>query len=79
MLGDSINMNNFCCNPVVLKKKIGKTSKKLLFWAQFTQKEVIIGHILNEKQFFFSDITKSDHQVSETFYLIKVLYVLAEL
>ena len=35
------------------EKKIGKTSKKLLFWAQFTQKEVIIGHILNEKQFFF--------------------------
>ena len=26
MLGDSININSFCCNPVVLKK-IGKTSK----------------------------------------------------
>ena len=42
-------------------------------------KEVIIGHILNEKQFFFSVITKSDHKVSETSYLTKVSYVLAEL
>ena len=31
MLGDSININNFNCNPVVLKKKNGKTSKTLSF------------------------------------------------
>ena len=38
VLGDSVNINSLCCNPVVLKNKIGKTSKKLLFWAQFSQK-----------------------------------------
>ena len=31
------------------------------------------GHAQNEKQ-FFSEITKADHQLSETFYLIKILY-----
>ena len=29
-IGDSININNLCCNPVVLKK-IGKTSKNSYF------------------------------------------------
>ena len=31
-IGDSININNLCCNPVVLKK-IGKTSKNSYFGA----------------------------------------------
>ena len=31
MLEDSINIYNFCCNPVVLKKNIGKTSTKIVF------------------------------------------------
>ena len=35
MLEDSININNFRCNPVVLKKKLVKRQQKLLFWTQF--------------------------------------------
>ena len=32
MLGDSINMNNLCCNPAVLKKKLVKRLKNCSFW-----------------------------------------------
>ena len=38
-----------------------------------------MGHNQNEKQFFLAEITKADHQLSETFYFIKISYVLAEL
>ena len=31
-------------------------------------------HAQNQKKQFFSEITKADHQLSETFYLIKILY-----
>ena len=75
MLGDSININNMCCNPVGLKK-ICKASKKIFFWAQIVQK---MGHAQNEKQFFLVQITNADYQLSETFYFIKISYVLAEL
>ena len=30
-----------------------------------------MGHAQNEKQFFLTEITKTDHQLSETFYLTK--------
>ena len=36
-------------------------------------------HVQNEKQFFLVEITKADHQLSETFYFIKISYVLTEL
>ena len=36
-------------------------------------------HVQNEKQFFLAEITKVDHQLSETFYFIKISYVLNEL
>ena len=32
-----------------------------------------------EKSFFLTEITKADHQLSESFYFIKILYVLTEL
>ena len=51
MLGYLININNLCCNPVVLKK-IDKISKKMLFWAQFTQKGVIMGHAQTAEHLF---------------------------
>ena len=38
-LTNSISINNFNCNPVVLKKKIGKTSKNCHFWVQIAQKK----------------------------------------
>ena len=38
-----------------------------------------MGHAQNGKQFFFADITKADHQVSETFYFIKISNILTEL
>ena len=38
ILGNSININDLRCNPEVLKKKVGKTSKKLFFGALFAQK-----------------------------------------
>ena len=38
-----------------------------------------MGHAQNKKQFFLAEITKSDHQLSETFYFIKISYVLTEL
>ena len=40
-----------------------------------------MGYTQNEKQYFLAEITKAqaDHQLSETFYFIKISYVLAEL
>ena len=38
-----------------------------------------MGHAQNEKQFFLTEITKADHQLSETFYLIKIPYVLTNM
>ena len=40
-----------------------------------------MGYAQNEKQYFLAEITKAqaDHQLSETFYFIKISYVLAEL
>ena len=37
MFGDTININNMCCIPAVLKKKLVKSLKKF-FWTQFAQK-----------------------------------------
>ena len=38
MLGYPININNFNCNPVVVKEKFRKTSKNYHFWTQLAQK-----------------------------------------
>ena len=51
----------------------------MLFWDQFAQKGVSMGHTQNNKQFFVAEITEADHQLSETFYFIKISYVLTEL
>ena len=48
-LGDSITVNNLCCNPAVPKPS-SKTSKKLFLGSNLHKKEVIMGHALNEKQ-----------------------------
>ena len=45
MLGDSININNLCFNPVL--KKIGKTSKKFFLGPNLQYKRVSMGHTQN--------------------------------
>ena len=72
MLRDSVNINNFNCDPVVLKK-IGKT----IFWPNWRKKEVSIGHAENKKG-FFAKITKADHKLLKKICFIKI-YVSAEL
>ena len=76
MLGDSVNINSFNCNPVVLKK-IAKTSKNYNFLAQLVQKLDPHGPRPKQKA-FFSVIAKPDHKLSKTFYFIKISYVLVE-
>ena len=52
MLKDSIN---FSCNwnPVVLKKNVQKPLKITIFWSNFQNNGVSMGHAQNEKQIFF--------------------------
>ena len=61
MLGDSININNSCCNPVVLKKKLVKPLKNCFFCAQFAQTRGHYGPCPVWKAIFFAEITKADH------------------
>ena len=61
-----------------LWKKVGKTSQKLFFGPNLHRKEVIMGHT-QDGNFFLADVTKADHQLSESFYFIKISYVLTEL
>ena len=59
MLGDSNNINNLCCNPVALKKKVYKTSKKIILGSCLHYNGVNMGHAQNEKQFFFDRNNKN--------------------
>ena len=52
------------------EKKLVKPLKNY-FFGPICKKGVIIGHTQNEKQFFSVEITKADHQLSETFILSK--------
>ena len=38
-----------------------------------------MGYAQDGKKFFLAEITKADHQLSESFYFIKISYVLTEL
>ena len=78
MLEDTININNLCYNPAVLKKKLVKPLKKNFFGPNLHRKGVIIDHAQDEKKHFLVEITKADHQFSESFF-IKISYVLTEL
>ena len=55
-----------------------KSLKNYFLGVQFAEKAVIMGHT-NNGNFFLEEITKADHQLSETFYFIKISYVLTEL
>ena len=80
MLKDSININNCNWNQVVSEKKCAKckTSRNYHFWGNFHNNGVPMGHAQNKNN-FFSEITKPDQKLSETFYLTKISCVLAEL
>ena len=69
MLGNSININNFNLNPVVLKKKL-KPLKITILWSPWA---------MPAKKTFFKEITKPDHTFSTTFYFITASYILADL
>ena len=59
------------------EKKLVKPLKYCFFWTQFAQKRSLWATPKMEK-LFFAEITKADHQLSESFYFIKI-YVLTEL
>ena len=52
----------------------GKTSKKLLFWAQFSQKRIIMSHAQNEKQLFGRN-NKSRSSASTCFGRVMFFYL----
>ena len=62
MLEDPININDFCWNPVVLKKKNGKTSTKIAFSSPiYTTKGSAWAMSKMKKQLFLAEITRADH------------------
>ena len=77
MLGDTININNLCYNLAVLKKSWWSLLK-IVFWTQVAQKWGHYGPHPQWKIFFLAEITKADHLLSESFYFIKISYVLTE-
>ena len=78
ILRDSININNFNCNPVVLKKKIGKTSKSCYFWAQLAHKKgVSMAHAKEQKEMCRNNKSRSSAFKNILFY--KYIIVLAVL
>ena len=78
MLGDSIDINNFCCNPVVLKKKLVKPLKIAFSGPNCTTKWSAWAVPKMKNNFLLAEITKADHQLSETFYFIKISFVLGD-
>ena len=62
MLGNSININKFNCNLVVLTEKLGKTSKTHHFCAKLAKLESVQA-TAKTYNFFFSEITNPDHTV----------------
>ena len=61
------------------EKKLVKPLKNCFFGPNLHRKWVIMGYAQDGKKFFLAEITKADHQLSESFYFIKISYVLTEL
>ena len=72
MSGDLVNINNFCCDPVVPEKMV-KLLRNYFFGPDLNKKGVIMGHAQNEKQFFWAEITKPDYQLSETLFYQNII------
>ena len=51
----------------------------MFFWTPFVQKRGHYGPRPRWKNFFLAEITKADHQLSESSYFIKISYFLTEL
>ena len=78
MLGDSISINNFNWNPVILKKNLLTPLETIIFWPNSCKNGVPMGNTQNKTTIVFAEITKPDHRLSKPFYFIKI-YVLVEL
>ena len=78
-LVDSINIDNFNWNPIVLKKKMVKPIKLSFLSAQLPQKRGHYGSRPKQKTISFTKITKLHHKLSEIFNFIKMSYVFAVL
>ena len=61
------------------KKKWVKALEYCFIKSNLHNKEVIMGHAQNGRQYSLAEITKADHQLAETFYFIKISYVFTEL
>ena len=72
MLGDSININNFNCTPIILKNFW--PLKITIFGPNLCKKGVSMDHTQNKQTFFLTEMTKADHKLSKTFYFIKISY-----
>ena len=75
MLGYSININNLCCNLVVMKKLVKSLKIAILFWGPTCTKGSAWA-MPKEKNYIFGILlkAKADHQLSETFYFIKIRF-----
>ena len=58
------------------EKKLVKPLKNCFFGPNLHRKGVIMDYAQDEKKFFLVQITKADHQLSDSFYFIKIWYVL---
>ena len=70
----TININNLCCNPSVLEKLV-KLLKNCFLDPICTEKGSLWVTPKMEKN-FLAELTKADHQLSESFHFIKISYVL---
>ena len=79
MFGDTININDLCCNLAVLKKKLVKPFKNCFLDSICTEKGSLWSTPKMGKKNLSRIIKKADHQLSESFYFIKISYILTEL
>ena len=60
------------------EKKLVKPLKNCFFGPNLHRKGVVMGHAQGGK-FFLAEITKADYQLLDSFYFMKISYVLTEL
>ena len=61
------------------EKKLVKPLKNCFFRPNLHRKEIIMAHAKDGEKIFLAEITKADHQLSESFCFVKISYVLTEL
>ena len=59
------------------ENKLVKSLKNCFFGPNLHKNVFIMVHVQSGKQIFFSEITNTDHQLSETFYFIKISCLLS--